>query len=81
MNKPIPYEAYDNSKADGFKSITHYSPNQFYVDRQKPRHPNLILNLSIINSKTLDRKEFIKELNDKWLSKTKRKKMPFLKRR
>ena len=51
MNKPIPYEAYDNSKADGFKSITHYSPNQFYVDRQKPRQPKLILDLSIINER------------------------------
>jgi len=38
------------------------------------------INLSNINDIMLNKKAFLKELNNKWLSKTNRKKMPYLKR-
>ena len=39
------------------------------------------INLSNINDIMLNKKAFLKELNNKWLSKTNRKKMPYLKER
>ena len=74
-NELIPYQAFDSSTADNFETITHHSPSQTYVNMQKSYIKPLVIDLSIFN-----KWKFLRELNAKWLAKTGKKKMPYLKR-